>query len=143
MTNSEIVNLFNNLTEPKNNFSSLTGSKFQYALVRNMAILKPFAISCEEARKTLLDSFAKKDKEKKPILETIKVGEIEQQQYVLEDPIKFQKEFQALLQEEVKVDLFQFDLFEVPPTITGDQMGIIYPLIKDDNPIQPIKKGKK
>jgi hypothetical protein len=144
MTNAEIVNIFTNLTDPKNKLTELTGAKFSYALIRNSSILRPAVVAYEEARKVLLESFSKKDKEKKPVLETVKVGEVEQQQYVLEDQVKFQKEFQALLQEEVNVNLFQISLDEVPTEITGSQMMLIYPIIKDDNPVvQPIKKVKK
>ena len=140
MTNSECVNLFTNLQDKE--LLSFSGSKFSYALIRNLNILKPLVAAYEESRKALLESFAKKDKEKKPMLETVKVGGIDQQQYVLENPEKFQKEIQNLLLEEVAVNLYKVELSEMPKDITPVKLAGIFDIVKEEPVEQPIKKKK-
>lgn len=127
MTNSEILSLVEALSK----VSSLTGSKFSYAVARNIAILNPEVIKFEEARKALLNSFSKKDKEGK--------AEVKDNQYVLEDQEGFAKEFQKLAKEEVVVSLFKIEMNELPEGISGEQTIGIYPIIVDKNPVeQPI-----
>ena len=144
MINNEAITLFNELSDAKNGFATLTGSKFSYSLIRNLAILKPVLISYEEARKALLENFSKKVDGKIQFKTVKDANGQDQQQYDLENTEEFQKAFNELLLEEVDVKLFQIELYEVPANITGEQMRIIYPIIRSDEvETKIVKKGKK
>lgn len=127
MKKSEIISLINSLSSCNN----LTGARFSYACARNVALLQPESKAFEETRKILVESYAKKNKDGKP--------EIKDNQYVLEDPALFQKEFAKLLDEEVDIKLFQIDFSEVPEGINVAQMQGILPIIKQEE----TKKAKK
>lgn len=119
MKKSEIVSLINSLSTLNN----LTGAKFSYAIARNLNLLKPEGVKFEEARKSLIESYAKKDKDGNL--------EIKEGQYIIKKQDEFQVEFAKLLEEEVEIKLFQIESNEIPSNISVQQMQGILPIIKE------------
>ena len=134
MKNINLIQLAQSLAQ----LGNLTGQKFSYCVARNLNLLKPKLKEYEESRLALLESMAKKGKDKKPIMENVKDQKDAQgnpvQRYVLEDEEAFSVELKKLNEEEVDVKLFMLDLKDVPQEITTTQMSGVIEIIKEETP---------
>ncbi len=116
MTKQDIVSLFNGL----NNCGNLVGQKFGYCVARNLQILKGEVEKIEDARKALIESYAKKVDGK---------FVMEGNNYTFEDKESFEKEYQNLLKEEVAITLYYIKLEDVSKEVTAQQISGIYDII--------------
>ena len=133
MTNLEIYSLLVALQQVGN----LSGAKFSYAVARNINLLSPKIKEYEANRIALLESMAKKGKDKKPIMEDIK-DQPGQKKYVLEDETLFNTELKKLQEEDAgDVKLFMLNVADLPQAITAQQTTGIISIIKDET-----KNGK-
>lgn len=156
ITKGEVINLFNGL----HTVLDLPGAKFSYAVARNINILKTETralakaerpmddfLTYEKERIELAKSHAKKDKDGNPVTEEKEAGK----SFVVEDMKKFQEDFEKLkekhkealdrrkkqlddfnelLKEESKVDLYTIPEEYIPEGITTAQMTGILPIIR-------------
>lgn len=111
--------------------------KFAYAVARNMVFLTPVLKATAELEAAFRDqcrelsiAHAVKDDKGEPV---IKDGH-----YVIADEPEFEKLLAPLTEthdsdmaEEVEVELHKVAYADIPPSITGDQMFSILPIIKD------------
>jgi hypothetical protein len=128
MTKQEAVNIFISLQK----LGNLTGSKFTYAISRNVNALKDFYKKYEEDRVALCESYAKKGEDGKAMKELIdpikkELGE----RYVFENEEEFQKELKKFGEEPADIKLYKIDLKDVPENITAGQMVGISELINE------------
>lgn len=152
MTKNEIVELYNNLHQIKN----LKGSKFNYAIAKNINILKPEVEAIQEtakpresfveydtARIELCKKHAKKDEQGEAVMkggdfdiedmkafdkELKKLQETHKQ--ALDDRETQMKELDALLKEESPIELHKITLSDIPEDITTVQMNSIFTIIE-------------
>ena len=152
MKNREILELNQALSS-----LNLKGFKFSYGVAKNIALLKteieslqktmvasePFK-EYEQARIALAEKYSKKDESGNPIvkgneyeiadrevfdkelikLQTTHKVAIEERQKQIDD-------FNKLLEEEAKVELYKIKLEDVPEDITTEEMTAIYVLIEE------------
>lgn len=148
----EILNLADALSK-----INLPGVKFAYGVSKNLNILKPEVIALEEARKqspefqqyekervVLAIKHSEKDEKGKPIILENQYKLADQEAFDAEfivlkekhkDAIEKReaqvKEFNDLLEKEVKLELHKIKLEDVPATITTKQMNDIFDLIEE------------
>ncbi len=119
MKKQEIVNLLNGLFKVGN----IAGRKFGYAIARNVAILEPEIKKFNEAKEAIVKNYSKKDKKGNPLKD--------EKGFIIEDQEGADKEYRALLEEEVELKLFKINLEEVPENVTAEQQIGIYQIIKE------------
>lgn len=152
MTKNEIVELYNNLHQIKN----LKGAKFNYAIAKNINILKPEVEAIQEtakpreefgtydkARVELCKKHAKKDEagevmmkgndfdieDMRAFSKELKKLQEEHKQ-ALDDREAQMKELDTLLKEESTIELHKIALADVPEDITTVQMNSIFSIIE-------------
>ena len=157
MKNQQLFELFNAL----NTVTGLSGVRFNYAIAKNIATLKPEILSLQEALKAseefnkydterieIAKKHAKKDENGEPIKQNVGT----QEQFIIEDKELFDKEFEALkeahkevyearlkqlkdfedlLEVENPVVLHKIKLSDIPEDIKTEQLAGIYPLIEE------------
>ena len=157
MLKNKILGLFQGL----NNVAKLKGVKLAYAVIRNLNILQPEIEAIQKSlepqddfnvydkeRMELAKKFSKKDEKGEPktennqfILEDVKGFEKEIEQLAkkhkpaLDAREKQVKEYNELLKEETKVELYKVKLADVPTDITTEQLAGIYDIIGEDGKI--------
>lgn len=153
MTRQKLVELYQSL----NAVGNLRGVKFAYAVIRNLNILQPEIEALQKsaepskdfnifemARVELAKKHAKKDKNGEAVVEA--------NQFVIENKEKFDKEFvllrkkhkeavanrdkqiaeyNKLLEEEVKIELFKIKMSDVPQDISTEQLKGIFEVIEE------------
>jgi hypothetical protein len=154
MLKEKILKLYQAL----NTLGNLRGVKFAYFVVKNLNILKPEIEALQKSlepsgdynaydaeRVELAKKFAKKDEKGNPV--------VENNSFVLEDKDGFDKElkglvkkhktaldirekqiseYNELLKEETKVELYKVKLADVPEDITTEQMAGIFEMVEDE-----------
>jgi len=166
MTKSDNLALYSALIDKR--LGSLPGIKFAYAVSRNISLLKPEIEALEKALEPS-DEYKKYDEKRIELAKKYsKKGEKGEKgepltmpnpenpklfEYVLEDKEGFQKDFEALKEENKEIiekrnaqikeqddflktdstiELFKVSVSEVPQNITVAQMNSIYPIVTDD-----------
>lgn len=153
MTNNELIELYSNLSA----LTSLKGAKFNYAVAKNISLLKPEVEAIrssvkhtelfeayEKERIALCEKHAKKDENKNPIKES--------NNYVIDDLKAFSEalkslqevhkeamteqekqlaDLETLLKAENTIELYKISLSDVPDEITTVQMNALYPIISE------------
>lgn len=154
MTNQKLFDLYKSLLTLK----GLSGVKLSYAIARNKAKIKSEIESLEESIKPtqeiieyekkrieLCELHADKDDKEKPItvdnvyqgLDGNKAFEAqfkvlqEENKELLDVRQKQIDEYNSLLKEESKLELYKIDITEVPKEICNEQMDIILPIINE------------
>lgn len=141
-------------------FDSLKGAKFNYALIRNQAILKnelafieakfkadPEFLKFSKERYDLLTHYSQKDEKGNPVIEndTYKIqpdldAEFKEKTKELQEKYsdtldkrdKQMEEFDAMVEEEIGFELHKIPLDAIPQEITKEQMELLMPLIKEE-----------
>ena len=151
MTKAELLSFYRAM----NTLGNATGAKFSYAVTRNLNALKGEVDAIQSAlnptekfteydnkRVALAKEHSKKDEQGKPL--------IEGNQYVVEDTfdVAFEalkeeykeeidarqkqiEDYQALLDEEIEVDIFVLSQENLPDTISVAQVNALFPMIKE------------
>lgn len=98
--------------------------KISYAIHKNAAAIEPSLKAYDETRKSLVEQYAKKDEDGKPIIEDNK--------YTIEDIAAFNEDMAELLNEETevevqKVSVDEFDKLDDPKfdALTVSEMSIL------------------
>lgn len=153
MKNSQVIELYNGLSK----ISNLKGVKLNYAIAKNVSLLKSEVDSLEKSVAPS-DEFQEYDKKRVELVKKFsKLDDkgnaiILNNEYLIEDQKSleeafdiFKKEnkevldkrqeqldnFKDLLQEENSLKLFKILIDLVPEEITTEQMKFIYPLIQE------------
>lgn len=153
MTNKKLIELYNGLL----GITNLKGVKFSYAVAKNINIIEREVDvlrtttkesddfkKYEAERIELCIKHAKKDPNGEPM--------IAGKQYLMEDFVAFNVEFEALketnkvllgirkaqfddynklLEVENSIELFKINISEIPEDVTTAQMGVLYPIITE------------
>jgi len=149
--NQDILNLWKTLSN-----INLSGSKFSYAVARNLSIIKPIVDALETAikpKKEYLEHMAKqeeiavkyseKDEKGNPVIldgfykisdelgaenefKVLKENNAE----IIKDFAKQTEEYNSLLKDDVEVNLHMIDFENIPDAINTVQMKGIYPIIQ-------------
>jgi hypothetical protein len=100
MTNQEIINFANMMLGDKH-----LPVKFAFAIHKNAKTIEPALKAYNETRKGLIEQYAKKDDEGKPIIEDDK--------YTVENVEQFNADMNDLLTEETEVEIHKVSVDEL------------------------------
>ena len=130
MTNKKVLDL----AEALEKVGNLKGEKFVYCVARNNNLLRTILKNYIEARKTLQESFAKKDEKGEPIL----LDDKDQfgrptKKYDIEDTKTFNEKLEELLKEETEVKLYRMNQSDLPADITADMASGLIELVNETN----------
>lgn len=123
MLKENIIELFESLKQCGN----LKGTKFSYAIARNINALKEEYKSFQENRIALAESFCKKDENDKCIMKD--------NIYDIDDTVEFTKKLDELRKEEVEVKTYKIQSTDIPEDISVQQMAGIFELIEESKPL--------
>jgi len=153
MTKGEALNLFSNLSE----ISGITKTKFNFAIARNISILKPEIMALQKAlegtkefkevdkkRIELAEKHSQKDDKGKPVMF--------QNRYILKDQAGFEKELEELKAKDKKIwaerekqveeydellktksdfKPYKLSMKDVPEDLETTVMKAVYPLLDE------------
>jgi hypothetical protein len=129
MTKRELLALEFNLSK-----IDLVGSKFAYAIAKNLNIIKPETDALRTAKDKIVMKCVKLGENGKPEIKIID-PETGRGEYIIEKQDEWDKgtkDYDKLLDEESKVKLYKIKISDVPEQITTQQMTAIFELIEED-----------
>jgi hypothetical protein len=118
MTNRKLLELIEGLKECGN----LSGTKFSYAIAKNLNKLSREAEPVGIEIRKLQDKHSKKDKEGNKITEGDKI--------IMENMDEFSKDFEELMDIEGETTLHKIKQDDLPKEITAKQLSLIFSIVE-------------